>query len=399
MIKNKELIEQIEKLIKWKKGRKYIANKLNITEDEVSELLGEIERKDNWAESGDLCYEYNMEKGTLKSEVVSDFEPKSPEELAKLHKVDLKRYKIASYWTKQRGDKFTSSLLCNLIKPTDIDPKQFAEFVKGYKSTFKAPKVVKKDGDAVDVEISLADFHIDKLDLDGETIEDRKEQYIHILTSLMLKVTGAYSIGTIIFTVGNDFFQTDSYNNTTTKGTPVDYSSTWNNAYEEGFDLMVWAITYLRSLCNDMEIIFVPGNHDRTKGYYLAHALSVYFASDDRIYFDRTDNPFKYTVLGNTFLGYHHGDGKLDELPLIFATGDGAASFGSSKYREVHTGDKHHYMAKEVKGVRILQLPSLSGTDRWHRDSQFIHNVRAGLALVYHPQTGKCGEFEERIQI
>jgi hypothetical protein len=106
----------------------------------------------------------------------------------------------------------------------------------------------------------------------------------------------------------------------------------------------------------------------------------------------------KHVVLGNTFIGYHHGNCKIDELPLLFATNKNSASdFGNSQYREVHTGDKHHYMAKEVKGVRIQQMPSLSGTDRWHMDNNFVNSIRAGLALVYHPYFGKVAEFESRI--
>jgi len=54
-------------------------------------------------------------------------------------------------------------------------------------------------------------------------------------------------------------------------------------------------------------------------------------------------------------------------------------------------------MAKEVKGVRIQQMPSLSGTDRWHLDNNFVNNVRAGLVLIYHNIYGKIGEFESRI--
>jgi hypothetical protein len=72
-------------------------------------------------------------------------------------------------------------------------------------------------------------------------------------------------------------------------------------------------------------------------------------------------------------------------------------AFGNAKYREVHTGDKHHYMAKEVKGVRIQQMPSLSGIDRWHMDNNFVHSIRCALALVYDPTLGKICEFEHRI--
>jgi hypothetical protein len=54
-------------------------------------------------------------------------------------------------------------------------------------------------------------------------------------------------------------------------------------------------------------------------------------------------------------------------------------------------------MAKELKGVRIQQMPSLSGTDRWHLDNNFVHSVRAALALVYDRKLGKIAEFETRI--
>jgi len=54
-------------------------------------------------------------------------------------------------------------------------------------------------------------------------------------------------------------------------------------------------------------------------------------------------------------------------------------------------------MAKEVKGVRIQQMPSLSGTDRWHQDNNFVHSVRAAVALVYDKQLGKISEFEFRL--
>jgi hypothetical protein len=50
-------------------------------------------------------------------------------------------------------------------------------------------------------------------------------------------------------------------------------------------------------------------------------------------------------------------------------------------------------MAKEVKGVRIQQMPSLSGTDRWHRDNNFVHSIRAALVLIYDAEHGKIGEF------
>jgi hypothetical protein len=46
-------------------------------------------------------------------------------------------------------------------------------------------------------------------------------------------------------------------------------------------------------------------------------------------------------------------------------------------------------MAKDIKGVRIQQMPSLSGADRWHAD--LCKQCRAALMLHYNYRDGKIG--------
>jgi len=408
MVKNQSLTEQLRALLKSKKSKGYYARRLGVSEQKVEKLLDEIkgEKKVEHGEDEDVTIEVDNERGTLKSIMILSYAPKSDKELAELHKVDLTRYKISNYWTKLRSNgKFTSSLLCTLKKPTDFSLAEFSSFLKSYKSDYKPVKQFATDGkleeEKVDVEISIADAHIDKLTIDNEdTIEDRKEQYLSVLNDLVTKCSSAFKIEKIVFTLGNDLLHTDNIQGTTTSGTPQDRLVSWNRAYEEAFDLMVKAIKTLKSYCKWLDVILIQGNHARTKEYYLAHALAKYFEKDEDILFDREHSRTKFTVLGDTFIGYHHGNSvKLEELPLLFATNpDSSMHFGLSRYREIHTGDKHHLMAKEIKGVRIHQLPSISGTDAWHHDNNFVNNVRAGLALVYHPIKGKVAEFESRIQ-
>ena len=198
--------------------------------------------------------------------------------------------------------------------------------------------------------------------------------------------------------ISNDFFHTDNYQNQTTQGTPQDTIMDYHSEYELGFAVLVDTINMLRQNANDVSVVLVQGNHDRTKSFYLAHALDIYFKDEHDVEFIREHSVIKAKVLGNTFIGWHHGNCKLDDLPLLFATHpDYSHFFGNAKYREIHTGDKHHYMAKEVKGVRIQQMPSLSGTDRWHLDNNFVHSIRAALALVYDKDLGKISEFEFRL--
>jgi len=406
---DQNLLSQLEQMLHWKKGKKVYAEKLGVTEEVIEELQKELRERDRVRDDAEIAHyidvleemvvKVNNEKGTLESTLETTFEPKDDLELAKLHKINLDKYKISNYWTKQKSNgKFTSSVFATLRQPKDYTAEDFAKFLETYE-----PKVlnVEKEDDRgyeeVDIEISISDFHLAKKTLEGETMEDKKVQYLTTLHNLIEKVTNSFSIDTIVFPISNDFFHTDNYQNQTTNGTPQDVLVGYDNEYEVGFDLLVTAINYLRIFSNHVEVVLVQGNHDRTKSFYLAHALEVFFNANKDVSFQREHSTTKSVVLGNTFIGYHHGNCKIDDLPLLFATGKDSFDFGAAKYREIHTGDKHHYMAKEVKGVRIQQMPSLSGTDRWHADNNFVNSIRAGLVLIYHPNYGKIGEFESRI--
>lgn len=399
-------------MLHWKKSRSFYAKKLNITEQEIDDLMRELKKKDdvtNEAETAayigaleEHLIEVNNEKGTLKSTIESTFEPKSDIELAELHKIDLNKYKISNYWSKLKSNgKFTSSVFATLRKPTDYTAEDFAKFLENYTPKEIAVRSIdykEFEYEEVDIEVSISDFHLAKKTLEGETIEDKKEQYMSVLIDLVEKVRNSYSINKIVFPISNDFFHTDNYQNSTTNGTPQDVLVGYDNEYEEGFDLLVQAISYLQEVAGSVEVILVQGNHDRTKSFYLAHALDIFFRDNDKVYFQREHSTTKFTVVGDTFIGYHHGNCKIDDLPLLFATGNNSSfEFGIAKYREIHTGDKHHYMAKEIKGVRIQQMPSLSGTDRWHADNNYVNNIRAGIVLIYNFHKGKIGEFESRI--
>lgn len=413
MAVNQNLLSQLEQMLGWKKSKKVYAEKLGVSEEVVDELLKELRNKERVRDDAEVAHyidvleemviKVNNEKGTLESTIETSFEPKDDIELAKLHKINLDKYKISNYWTKQKPNgKFTSSVFATLRQPKDYTAEDFAKFLENYKPgmtliTSDVASSNEHEFETVDIELSISDFHLAKKTLEGETIEDKKTQYLTTVYNLVEKVRNSFNIDNIVFPISNDFFHTDNYQNQTTAGTPQDVLVGYDNEYEAGFDLLVKTINYLQSVSQFVEVILVQGNHDRTKSFYLAHALEVFFKNHPKIGFQREHSTTKSVVLGSTFIGYHHGNCKIDELPLLFATGKDSFDFGAAKYREIHTGDKHHYMAKEVKGVRIQQMPSLSGTDRWHLDNNYVNNIRAGLVLIYHPNHGKIGEFESRI--
>jgi len=403
MIENQGLLSELQQLLTQKKSKAYYASKLGITESEVDELLKELRKKE--VEVEESTKKVNEDKGTLESSIEIDFEPKSVEDLYKLHKVDKERYKISSYWSKLKSNgKFTSSIFATLKKPQDYTLEDFSKFLKNWDpidvhSTFKQPITWKDENkEKVDVELNIADFHLAKKTFEGDSLESKEFDYYKVVNDLVTKISKNYNINKLVFPISNDFFHTDNIQNTTTNGTPQDVTAWYDEEYEKGFDILANTINYLITQVSEIEVILVQGNHDRTKGFYVAHALEVFFKGYKKVKFQRHHSVTKHVVLGNTFIGYHHGNSvKLENLPLVFKTGKEASDFGNSKYREIHTGDKHHYLAKEIQGVRIQQMPSLSKTDRWHRDNNFENKVHAALALVYHPIYGKIAEFESRV--
>jgi hypothetical protein len=408
MTENQDMLSRLEALLRMKKSKSFYAERLRITENEVDELLKEIRERDqdlnDTLKTPLLCEsvrKVNNEKGTIESTLILDFEPKDDIELAALHKINLDKYIITNYWSKLvPSGKFASSVFSKRKEAKDYTAEDFAKFLVDYKSNYiPQPQPELERAKLIDVEISLSDFHLAKRHIDGDNSPSvRCKRYFSTAVSLVYNVKSLYDIDRIVFPISNDFFHTDNFQHQTTAGTPQETIVDYAHEYELGFALLVDTIAMLKNVCKEVHVILVQGNHDRTKSYYLAHALDVYFASEPKIYFDREHSTVKATLLGETFIGYHHGNCKIEDLPLLFATHpDYSMMFGCAKYREVHTGDKHHYMAKEVKGVRIQQMPSLSGTDRWHQDNNFVHSVRAALALVYDKELGKICEFEERI--
>ena len=404
MSENQSLLHRLEELLSQKKSKKFYAEKLGISEYEVNELMRELKEKDtettirNFAEERKV----NLDRGTIESTIVIDYEPKDDLELAKLHKINLDKYVITNYWSKMLpSGKFTSSVFSKRKEAKDYSPEDFSKFLENYKpNNIEVTKPgVSSTKDFVNVEMSLSDYHLAKRTIDGDNSpQTRALRYFNVVQSLICKVKANYDINTVVFPISNDFFHTDNYQHQTTNGTPQDTIMDYSEEYELGFKILVDAINLLRHYASQVVVVLVQGNHDRTKSFYLAHALDVFFKDALDVNFIREHSVVKGITLGSTFIGWHHGNCKIEDLPLLFATHPQySKAFGQAVYREVHTGDKHHYMAKEVKGVRIQQMPSLSGTDRWHLDNNYVHSVRAALALVYDDKLGKVAEFETRI--
>lgn len=403
MQNSKKLVEDLKSLLRHKKSKDFYAQRLNVTRDIIDSLLQEIRGEQsfqtNEVEEGTFK-KFNFDKGSYEITTYYDHEP-TPEEVIRDHKINTKEYKLSGYWSKAKEKGWHVSANFTKLQGEENVAMNYLKVLENYKSVYEPSQYINSrtsSNNPTMVEISLADYHLDKMGIEGETLEERATRFISTAHELITKASNAYSnIQEIVFVVGNDFFNSDGWNNGTTVHQNIqDNNSLWDRAYETGFDILVQTITMLMGYAPKVKVIVVPGNHAKVKEFYLGHALQAYFRQEPRLEFDRKSTPRKIHIYGNTLIGYHHGNCKIDQLPLLMAT-EFYEAWGKCKYKEIHVGDKHFMMEKEIHGVRIKQIPAMSPTDRWHDENNYIGNIRAAVASIYDYHKGKIAELETRI--
>lgn len=398
------LKNKILETLKWKKHPSYCAARLGILESEYikgkKKILfdRETNRKKNKFSSGiiknkEITETIDLDKGTGKISGTFIYEPKTPDEIIKLLKIDTNQWKLSQYWNKQMGDCWRVSALITKIKQEPED--NLKHLLSTWKpKTYKLPKINISNlqhKEKVCGVISLQDIHFGKEG--NETIDKDFEDTI---INLLNRATPAHYIEKMYFVVGGDLINMDTFNGSTTSGTPLDNSMTSTEAYVKAFDAMHWAINYIKACCKELVVVYIPGNHDRLSSFHLAHALSKSILSDD-ITWDIQYSERKVHVWGNNFNAFEHGDKRSKNNALLYAS-EYSTEWGVTTNRtlfkgHIHTDKKIEYLtSNETTGFIEKTLPSLSKKDYYHYSNKYTCNRRSGKLELQHPIMGNICE-------
>lgn len=395
------MLEKLEQLLKQKKSQAYYATKLGITVEEVKELIKELKGQTAGFATKNLlsCYPNDLEQhinvgqGTLSSTIIVDFEPKDDIELAKLHKVDLTKYKISSYWTKQRGDKFTSSLLCTLIKKDSAEgfQNEFKEFlttqvVAPTKFTLKSGQDSKKP--RVSLILPRQDAHFNKLDINGDNnIEARFLDDAFATANFIKKAQATNYLQEIVYIVGSDQFNSE-WTGLTTKGTPQQNILSYQDAFKVICEHEAAMLQALRQECDTLKVVFIPGNHDQYVGWHLINWLEAYLKNSG-ITFESSTLNTKYHKFGNTGVMLNHGDAmKPAALAAKFPIGF-KDQWSSCEHFIILTGDKHTELSMDFNGIKFYRVPQLStSTSGWDDKNGYIDSKAESTAFVITEDNG-----------
>ena len=265
------------------------------------------------------------------------------------------------------------------------------------------------------LEISIFDLHIGKLAWGGETFENydtkiARERFLYSIETLLHRASG-FQYNRILFPIGNDFFNSDTIYNTTTKGTPQDEDLRWQKTFNVGTRLLVDAINMLKQNGVPVDVVVIPGNHDFERSYYMGSYLEAWFNNDPLVHVNNGASPRKYYRYGKVLLGLTHGsEEKEASLPLLMATDiESKPMWSETLYHEWHLG--HQHRKKNVKytilnksqtlaedlGVTVRYLSSLTGTEEWHHKKGYVGSVKAADAFIWNDELGMVAHLNSNL--
>ena len=256
-------------------------------------------------------------------------------------------------------------------------------------------------------ELSIFDLHFGKLAWAGETGEnyDTKIARTRFLSSIEMLIQRAsgFPYSRILFPVGSDFFNSDTLENTTTKGTSQDEDLRWQKTFSSGVRLIVDGINLLKQTGAPVDVVVIAGNHDLQRSYYMGSFLEAWFNNDPMVHINNGASPRKYYRFGKVLLGLTHGsEEKESSLPLLMANDiESKPMWSETTYHEWHVGhihrkrdvkydviDKKERILNEDLGVTVRYLSSLTGTEEWHHRRGFIGAIKAADAFIWNDNIG-----------
>lgn len=346
---------------------------------------------------------------------------KTEPEALKYAEMDLKKWKPVrskvNSWEVTMGKKntntgkpetYTNWQVTVWLERRKIDHEEFAnELIKKMQEHSPSyPKINydKFSEDKVMIEFDLFDIHHGKLAWGKETDTDFdikiSRKIINNAVEDLIVKTQHYNPELILLPLGNDLINIDNLEGKTTFGTAQDSDTRPLKIFTDIFYILIETIDKLSNIA-PVDILMIPGNHDRQSVFYIGLALEAWYRKCDYVNIDNSPKLRKYKRYGSNLLGFVHGgrsDPNMNDLPMIMAAEE-PENWAKTTYREWHLG--HIHKKKEVRytagdslaGVSIRIVPSLTATDQWHYQHGFVKQIRAAEAFVWYFEGGCVDNF------
>lgn len=341
---------------------------------------------------------------------MSEEQAKDPEYILKAHGFDPDLWKIVSTRntirqaiSKQEGVEtlYASYITVKPISEKELPLKKIGEFFERLDRNYSLPKIERNSNEHTKgnklLLIDIADLHMNLqasvfTTMNEYNCEIAEKLFFYVIDNILSR-TKEYKFEEIAFIIGGDMLNGDNLSGSTTKGTPQVSDIHYYDAYERLCGMTVKAIDILKNY-SDVNVIYVPGNHDEVIGFKLAKFIDAWFRHDNGVTVDYQPVARKYKLYGKTLLCFAH-DGKVKEVPAIVAN-EAREYWAKADTVEVFLQHLHtEQVLVEDNNIRIQRLPTISAKSKWSNDKgynskrqckSFIFDVEDGLTdVLYTP--------------
>lgn len=242
------------------------------------------------------------------------------------------------------------------------------------------------------LELTGIELHLGKLAFDSVSGQNynsdiAQERFYRILSEVM-EQQEIEKCDTCLLCIGNDFFNSDTVNNTTTKGTQQFNDANWKVMFSLGLEMYTRFILTLRDKFNHVEVRLQQGNHDYMSSFYLYTALQCYFRNDDVIKFSDDIKDVQVFEWGRCAIFFTHGDTNLKRL-IQSIPAEFYETWGRTLYRELHLGHLHcEQVVDDKSGMVTRRVGSPTGTDSWHYQERFVGATQKYQTFVWDKNKG-----------
>lgn len=313
-------------------------------------------------------------------------------------KMPVKSTKVIQTFQQKLTIKFVKRTPVNAFadeKFFELYEKEFKEFLAYdnvytslLKSKFddKKPKISNKEKYDSEKLLVIPDveLHLGKLASKFDSTDSydyKKALYRYIKTILEAeKVQEKYKTKEICMTIGNDFFNTDTEQNTTTAGTEQHNDTRFQQMIANGIVAHVWAIERMKNNCEKVIIKFNPGNHDYLTDYTLFMQLYYLYRNDPKVEVECKVKDSRWATgleWNNNLIIFAHGktpEGKAlndDSLALLkdtmFKETAKNVDYVTVLAGHLHNATENNFSRRKTvsNGVTVLRNGSPSGDGAW----------------------------------
>jgi hypothetical protein len=194
----------------------------------------------------------------------------------------------------------------------------------------------------------------------------------------------------VLLGLGDYFHANDGRGVTPASGNRLDVDSRWAKVFGIGARLAVGMVDVLARHHEEVEVVFLRGNHDPDAAMSLTVALSLFYSNTPRISVYDDPRIAWYRRFGTCLLGATHGHTMDPARMAMMLAADRPRDWGETLHRHLFFGHIHRETAIEVGPVRVESFASPAAKDGWNADGGYRSGRRL-TAISFHRERGEVG--------